>query len=59
MPSLIGGTLEAPYVTIRIRDVEKPDAETAAAAEPVRGVAEEDAYRAACRRYARLSGRRR
>lgn len=46
-------------MTIGIRDGESSDAKEGAADEPAGTAAEEDAYRAACRRYARLSGRRR
>jgi len=46
-------------VTIGTRDGESADAKAGAGDEPVSAAAEEDAYRAACRRYARLSGRRR
>jgi hypothetical protein len=47
-------------VTIRIPKVDEPDVASAAADAPAAAAAvEEDAYRAACRRYARLSGRRR
>jgi len=44
-------------VTIGTPEGENPDAKGGAGDGP--GAAEEDAYRAACRRYARLSGRRR
>jgi len=46
-------------VTIQTRDGETPDAKDGVEDAPVAAAAEEDAYRAACRRYARLSGRRR
>jgi hypothetical protein len=46
-------------VTIRTPKAETPDPAGGTGDEPVRSAAEEEAYRAACRRYARLSGRRR